>query len=136
MPSGRKALTPLANGGISATNGSDQLGPTAVIRSAAKLDLIKASNGTLLNLRFTPSVLKEKKDLAKFANFIRTYILIGGYHMQFNVISNSLLKKAQEDPAGYRNLLVRVAGYSAYFTELSKEVQDEIMDRTIHAEIA
>lgn len=136
LPSGRKATTPLANGGISATNGSDKLGPTAVIRSVCKIDHIKASNGTLLNLRFSPSTLKEERDIAKFADLLRSYAIMGGYHVQFNVISNSLLKKAQKEPQKYRNLLVRVAGYSTYFTELSKEVQDEIIARTIHSEIS
>jgi len=136
LPSGRKAKTPLANGGISATNGSDRLGPTAVLHSAAKLDLIKASNGTLLNLRISPSTLKEDRDVAKFVSFIRSYVSMGGYHVQFNVVSNKLLRKAQDHPENYRNLLVRVAGYSAYFTELSREVQEEIIDRTIHTEIA
>ena len=135
LPSGRLATEPLANGGISATNGSDMNGPTALIKSASKLDHVAACNGTLLNMRFSPNVLKEDRDIAKFANFLRTYCLLGGYHVQFNVISSKLLKKAQATPEKYRNLLVRVAGYSAYFTELSKDVQDDLINRTVYNEV-
>ena len=135
LPSGRLAKEPLANGGISATNGSDMTGPTALIKSASKLDHVAACNGTLLNMRFSPNVLKEDRDIAKFANFLRTYCLLGGYHVQFNVISSKLLKKAQKTPDKYKNLLVRVAGYSAYFTELSKDVQDDLINRTVYNEV-
>ncbi len=135
LPSGRLAYEPLANGGISATNGSDMLGPTALIKSVSKLDHIKACNGTLLNMRFSPAVLKEERDLVKFANFLRAYCLMGGYHVQFNVVSSKLLKKAQQTPEKYKNLLVRVAGYSAYFTELARDVQDDLINRTVHEEV-
>ncbi len=135
LPSGRHALEPLANGGISATNGSDMNGPTALIKSVSKIDHVKACNGTLLNMRFSPAVLKEKRDIVKFANFLRAYCLMGGYHVQFNVVSSKLLIKAQQTPEKYRNLLVRVAGYSAYFTELSKDVQDDLINRTVHDEV-
>jgi formate C-acetyltransferase len=136
LPNGRKAKEPLANGGISAVNGTDHLGPTALIRSASRLDHVKACNGTLLNMRFSPGVLKEERDLAKFANFLRAYALMDGFHVQFNVVSSSLLKKAQKEPQKYRNLMVRVAGYSAYFVELCKEVQDDLINRTVYSEIA
>jgi len=135
LPSGRHAFEPLANGGISATNGSDMNGPTALIKSVAKLDHVKACNGTLLNMRFSPQVLKEDRDIVKFANFLRAYCLLGGYHVQFNVVSSELLKKAQKNPEKYRNLLVRVAGYSAYFTELSVDVQNDLINRTVHEEV-
>ena len=135
LPSGKKAREPLANGGISATNGSDQTGPTALARSASKLDHVYACNGTLLNMRFSPSVLKEERDLNKFAGFLRAYVLMGGFHVQFNVVSSTLLKKAQKNPEKYPNLLVRVAGYSAYFTELSPEVQQDLINRTVHSEV-
>jgi formate C-acetyltransferase len=135
LPSGRKAGEPLANGGISATNGSDTHGPTALIKSAVKVDSVAANNGTLLNMRFSPSVLKEERDIIKFANFLRAYCLAGGYHIQFNVVSSSLLKKAQVTPGQYKNLLIRVAGYSAYYTELSKEVQDDLIARTEYDEV-
>ncbi len=135
LPSGRKLGEPLANGGISATNGSDVNGPTSLIKSAAKVDSVSACNGTLLNMRFSPSVLKEDRDIAKFANFLRAYCLAGGYHIQFNVVSSDLLKKAQKTPEKYKNLLIRVAGYSAYFTELSKEVQDDLIERTVYDEV-
>lgn len=135
LPSGRPAYEPLANGGISATNGSDMNGPTALIKSVSKIDHIKACNGTLLNMRFSPSVLKEERDIVKFANFLRAYCLMGGYHVQFNVVSSKLLKKAQQTPEKYRNLLVRVAGYSAYFTELAKDVQNDLINRTVNEEV-
>lgn len=133
LASGRKAETPLANGGISACNGNDQTGPTAVMHSAAKFDNQMANNGTLLNLRFSPSSLKEKRDIAKFSSLIRSCILMGGYHI---VISNGLLREAQKHSEKYPNLLVCVAGYSAYFTELSKEVQGDLIARTIHEKLA
>ena len=136
LPYGRKATTPLANGGISPTNGSEKSGPTAILQSAAKLDHIAAGNGTLLNLRFSPSVLKEKRDLSKFVAFLRTYAALGGFHVQFNVINSDILRKAQKNPKQYKNLLIRVAGYSAYFTELSPEVQEDVINRTIHEEMA
>ena len=126
LASGRKAETPLANGGISACNGNDQTGPTAVMHQIA-------NNGTLLNLRFSPSSLKEKRDIAKFSSLIRSCILMGGYHI---VISNGLLREAQKHSEKYPNLLVCVAGYSAYFTELSKEVQGDLIARTIHEKLA
>lgn len=135
LPSGRKANEPLANGGISAANGSDQMGPTALVKSVSKVDHVLACNGTLLNMRFSPTVLKEDRDLKKFAGFLKAFTLMGGYHVQFNVVSSKLLKKAQLNPEKYPNLLVRVAGYSAYFTELNPEVQQDLINRTVYAEM-
>jgi formate C-acetyltransferase len=135
LPSGRKAREPLANGGICACNGADKLGPTALLSSVARVDHLSCRNGTLLNMRLSPSVLKEERDIVKFTNLLRTYIMLGGYHIQFNVVSSSVLKKAQKEPSKYRNLLVRVAGYSAYFTELCKEVQEDLINRTVYEEV-
>jgi formate C-acetyltransferase len=136
LPSGRKAKTPLADGGISPTHDAEAKGPTSVIQSAAKLDHIAACNGTLLNMRFSPSVLKEERDLLKLVALLRAYCAMGGFHIQFNVIDNKILRDAQKNPHKYRSLMVRVAGYSAYFTELSPEVQEDIISRASFAEVS
>jgi len=131
LPDGRIAGEPLADN-ASPMRGRDALGPTAVFKSVAKLDLVLVHNGALLNMKFTPSMLNSTEDLMKFANLIRTYFDLGGYHVQFNVVSKETLIDAQKHPENYRNLLIRVSGYSAYFVELSKEIQDEIILRTEH----
>jgi len=127
-PNGRYAHLPMSDG-TSPSQGCDRNGPTAVIKSLAKMDQIK-SGGTLLNQRFLPSVLKSEKDLDKLCSLVRTYFSSGGHHIQFNVIDTSTLKMAQEHPDDYRNLLVRVAGYSDYFVDLDQEHQEEIISRT------
>jgi len=88
--------------------------------------------GTLLNMKFTPAILSGQEQLGKFSELIRTYFALGGYHMQFNVVSKETLLAAQKDPQAHRSLIVRVAGYSDYFISLSKDVQDEIIMRTAH----
>lgn len=128
-PDGRKAKTPLADG-VSPTAGMDQNGPTAVMNSVAKLDHFIASNGTLLNQKFHPSVLQGEQGLNNLMNLIRGYFEKKGMHVQFNVVSKELLLKAQKNPGEYRNLVVRVAGYSAQFVTLDKSVQDDIINRT------
>jgi formate C-acetyltransferase len=127
-PDGRLADTPLSEG-ISPVQGMDTNGPTAVVRSMARLDHARCC-GTLLNMKFHPSALSGEEGLRKFAHLVRTYFKLGGHHMQFNVVSAETLRAAQENPEEYRSLIVRVAGYSDYFVRLSRELQDEIISRT------
>jgi len=134
LPSGRLAKEPLADG-VSPAIGGDRNGPTSVIKSVSKLDHIEASNGTLLNQKFSPEVLKTKDQLIKFMNLIRAYFELGGWHVQFNVVSAKTLREAQMNPEQYRNLLVRVAGYSAFFVELDRSLQENIIARTEHTTI-
>lgn len=129
-PDGRLAGVPFSEG-ISPVQGMDRNGPTAVVRSMARLDQVRCS-GTLLNMKFHPSALKGEESLDKFAQLIRTYFKLGGHHMQFNVLSSETLRAAQQHPDDYRTLIVRVAGYSDYFVRLSRELQDEIISRTEH----
>ncbi len=130
MPDGRKAGLPLSEG-ISPVQGADRNGPTAVVKSAAKMDHIK-TGGTLLNMKFTPSLLASEEGMASVAGLVRSYFKLDGHHMQFNVVSAATLQEAQEDPASHRDLIVRVAGYSDYFCDLSTELQNEIIARTEH----
>jgi len=125
---GRFAHLPESDG-TSPSHGADRNGPTAVIKSLSKMDQMK-SGGTLLNQRFLPSVLASDQDLKKLGGLIRTYFTLGGHHIQFNVIDTKTLRAAQEHPDQYRNLLVRVAGYSDYFVDLDREHQEEIINRT------
>lgn len=129
-PDGRREKQPLSEG-ISPVQGADRLGPTAVIKSAAKMDQVK-TGGTLLNQKFTPQLLEGEEGINSLAHLIRVYFKLGGHHIQFNVISADTLKAAQKEPEKYRNLIVRVAGYSDYFNNLSKTLQDEIISRTEH----
>ena len=129
-PDGRVAGAPLADGGLSPSAGRDRKGPTAVLRSVGKLNLELASNGTLLNMKFLPDALEGRENLANFVALLRAFSQLGIPHVQFNVVSAETLRKAQAEPEAYRNLVVRVAGYSAYFTELDRALQDEIVERT------
>lgn len=129
LPSGRKATTPLADG-ISPYPGYDQNGPTAVIKSVCSVDHTKNGSGTLLNLKLTPSLIASQEDKRKLIALLRAEAELGGYHVQFNVIKRDTLLKAVEKPQEYKDLLVRVAGYSAYFVELREEAQQLIIDRT------
>ena len=129
-PDGRRTGKPLSEG-ISPVQGADRLGPTAVIKSAAKMDQVK-TGGTLLNQKFTPRLLEGEEGINSLAHLIRAYFKLGGHHIQFNVISADTLRTAQKEPEKYRNLIVRVAGYSDYFNNLSKTLQDEIISRTEH----
>lgn len=129
MPNGRKSRTPLADG-VSPSAGADLNGPTAVIKSVSKLDHMKASNGTLLNQKFNPEIMQTEEQLEKFMTLVRTYFELGGWHIQFNVVSAETLKDAQEHPEEYKNLLVRVAGYSAFFVDLDVSLQENIIART------
>jgi len=130
-PDGRRAYQPLSEG-ISPVQGADRKGPTAVLQSAAKMDHVK-TGGTLLNLKFNPQVLEGEAGLDRMAGLVRGYFAQDGHHMQFNVVKADTLRRAQDAPEQHRHLIVRVAGYSDYFCDLSRELQDEIIARTEHA---
>jgi formate C-acetyltransferase len=130
-PDGRFAGEVLADGAASPMRGRDVNGPTAVIKSASKIPQQRFQS-FLLNMKFHPSALKTTEDLRKLAILIKTYFKLGGKHVQFNVVSRETLIEAQKHPENYRDLIVRVAGYSAHFIELAKPVQDEIIKRTEH----
>jgi len=128
-PDGRYAGEVLADGGVSPMRGRDISGPTAIIKSASKIDQVRFQS-VLMNMKFHPSALGDTEDLNKLATLIKTYFSLGGKHVQFNVVGREILLKAQKQPENYRDLVVRVAGFSAYFVQLSKQVQDEIIART------
>lgn len=127
-PDGRNAWKVLSEG-ISPVQGADTNGPTAVIRSAAKIDHIK-TGGTLLNQKFTPSLLSTEEGCNNLVHLIRAYFRMDGHHIQFNVVDADTLREAQKHPEDYRDLIVRVAGYSDYFNDLGEELQNEIICRT------
>lgn len=129
-PDGRRSGMPQSEG-ISPASGSDRNGPTAVVKSAAKMDHLK-TGGTLLNQKFTPSILSGQEGIDNLCHLIRGYFNMDGHHIQFNVIKADTLRKAQQNPEQYRDLIVRVAGYSDYFCDLGKSLQDEIIARTEH----
>lgn len=129
-PDGRHARDWLSEG-ISPVQGHDKNGPTAVAKSVGKLDHARC-NGTLLNMKLSPQILRTREDLHKLAGLIRGYFDHGGHHVQFNIIDENTLRDAQKHPENYRNLLVRVAGYSDYFVLLSLDIQEEIISRTEH----
>lgn len=131
-PDGRFAGEQLADGGLSPMLGQDAQGPTAVLKSVSKLDNHLLSNGTLLNVKFTPSTLEGPAGLNKLADFLHAFIQLKLQHIQFNVVNAQTLREAQQRPQDYAGLVVRVAGYSAFFVELSKEIQDDIIRRTTH----
>jgi len=133
-PDGRRAWEPLSEG-ISPVQGADRHGPTAVIKSAAKIDHAR-TGGTLLNQKFTPQLLKGEEGLNKVAQLVRSYFRLDGHHIQFNVVTAATLRAAQADPEKYRDLIVRVAGYSDYFCDLTRALQDEIIARTEHEAFA
>ncbi len=130
LPDGRNSGKPLSEG-ISPVQGADRKGPSAVIKSASKLDHLK-TGGTLLNQKFTPSFFEGDKSIQSIISLVRTYFKLDGHHIQFNVVSAETLRKAKKDPDNYRDLIVRVAGYSDYFVDLVEELQDEIISRTEH----
>jgi pyruvate-formate lyase len=120
--------------GISPVQGADRHGPTAVLRSAAKMDQIK-TGGTLLNMKFTPSLLAGESGIDHLHTLVRSYFKMDGHHVQLNVVSADTLRAAQADPSAHRDLIVRVAGYSDYFCDLSEALQNEIIQRTEHTEL-
>jgi len=127
---GRKASEPLSEG-ISPVQGADRKGPTAVIKSASKMDHIR-TGGTLLNQKFTPNLLADEDGIDKLAHLIRSYFRLDGHHIQLNVVSAEMLRDAQKHPDKYRDLIVRVAGYSDYFVDITPDLQNEIIKRTEH----
>jgi formate C-acetyltransferase len=130
-PDGRRAGEPLADNS-SPSAGTDTHGPTATVKSVAKLDHVVVSNGTILNLKFHPTALHGEGRLRKFGNLIRSFFDLKGFQVQFNVLSPEKLRDAQRHPERYRNLIVKVAGYSAYFTSLDKELQEQLIARTTY----
>ena len=129
-PDGRKAGAPLSEG-ISPVQGADRRGPTAVLKSAGKIDHLR-TGGTLLNQKFLPHILADETGIDRLAQLVRTYFRMDGHHIQFNVVDAETLRKAQQTPDAYRDLIVRVAGYSDYFVDLTPELQEEIIQRTGH----
>ncbi len=131
-PNGRLSRKAISDG-TSPSHGADTNGPTAVIRSLGKIDQVK-SGGTLLNLRFLPSMLNSDESVAKLGSLVRSYFSLGGHHVQFNIVDNATLIAARKNPEEYRDLMVRVAGYSDYFNDLSDNLKQEIIDRTVNSE--
>ncbi len=129
-PDGRHAGEPLAEGGISPHQGRNRSGVTATMNSVAKLDQVKLTNGSILNMRISPDLVKDDAGLRRFSAMVRTFFENGGNLVQFNFTSNQILREAQRHPEQYRDLLVRVATYSSYFVELSPSLQDNIIQRT------
>jgi formate C-acetyltransferase len=130
LPDGRKAKEPLSEG-ISPVQGADRKGPTSVLKSASRIDHLR-TGGTLLNQKFSPSFFRTDYSMKKLVRLIRSYFSMNGHHIQFNVVTAETLKQAQKEPEKYRDLIVRVAGYSDYFNDLGKDLQDEIISRTEH----
>jgi formate C-acetyltransferase len=129
-PDGRFANLPVSEG-ISPVQGADVNGPTSVLKSAAKIDHLR-TGGTLLNQKFTPQIFDDEESIDKIVSLIRSYFKMDGHHIQFNVIDADTLREAQENPENYKDLIVRVAGYSDYFVDLTPELQEEIIKRTEH----
>ncbi|MFZ4522207.1 MAG: trans-4-hydroxy-L-proline dehydratase [Bacteroidales bacterium] len=127
-PNGRLAGKSISDG-TSPSHGADTHGPSAVIRSLTKLDHVK-SGGTLLNQRFLPSLLRKEEDIRKLGHLIRSYFTLGGHHIQFNIVDTATLLAAQACPEDYRDLLVRMAGYSDYFNDMNADLQQEVIERT------
>ena len=132
-PDGRNAYLPLSEG-ISPFQGADHNGPTSVIKSASKIDHLR-TGGTLLNQKFSPSFFEDEESYEKLTALIRSYFSLDGHHIQFNVVNAETLKDAQKNPERYRDLIVRVAGYSDYFNDLGEDLQNEIIRRTEHEEV-
>jgi len=132
LPSGRKAGTTLTDG-MGPTGGTDVSGPTAVLKSVSKIPHDMFVSGTLLNLKLDPELLKDERGKRNLMSYIKSMCDLGIYHVQFNVIANETLLAAQKEPEHHKDLLVRVAGYTAYFVELGKDVQEEIIGRTMQS---
>ncbi len=133
LPDGKKKGEPLSEG-ISPVQGADRQGPTAVIKSVSKIDHLR-TGGTLLNQKFSPQLLATEDGLTKLMHLVRAYFRLDSHHIQFNVVTTETLKEAQANPEKYRDLIVRVAGYSDYFVDLTPELQNEIIRRTEHLKI-
>ena len=131
LPSGRRAWTPLADG-CSPFHGYDKRGPTASIKSVAAIHHERHTAGTLLNVKLNPDLVSDERGLDNLAALIHGFFDLGGYHIQFNIVTGATLRAAQEKPEEYQGLMVRVAGYSAFFADLCREMQDDIISRTEH----
>lgn len=134
LPSGRKAWKPLTDG-ISPTGGTDITGPTAVLKSISRIPHHLFTSGTLLNMKLDPVLIEDDRGKSNLMDYLKSFCDLGNYHIQFNVVTTETLQKAQKIPEDYRDLLVRVSGYTAYFVELGKEIQDEIIGRTTQSAI-
>ena len=134
-PDGRLAKEPLADGGMSPVYGRDINGPTAVLKSVSKVHSEFGSNGTLLNMKFLPSLFKTVEGVNKFVSLMRAFVRLRIIHAQFNVVNREDLLAAMDHPEPYRSLTIRVAGYTAYFTELAPDLQQEIIARTAFTDI-
>jgi formate C-acetyltransferase len=130
-PDGRGKSQPLSDA-MSPSTGVDLEGPTRLHKSGAKIDTWRATNGIAFNCKFTTAAVAGERELSKWADLVRTYILLKGQSIQYTVVSNEALKAAQMHPDEYRDLIVRTGGYSAFFVELDKETQDSIIARTEH----
>ena len=128
-PDGRFAYQPISDG-ISPAQATDKNGPTAIVSGASKLKQSNDYNGTLLNMKFHPKAIEGQEGLDKLIYLVQTYFAQGGMHIQYNVISSDILRKAQKRPEEFRDLVIRVAGFSAYFVELYKDLQDDLISRT------
>jgi len=129
LPDGRKAFLPLSEGGISPYQGRNVSGPVATYRSCAKLDHVKLTNGSIFNMRFSPKDLDTPQKLKDFEHMLRTFLESGGFFVQYNIVDTETLRAAQKNPEQYRDLLVRVATYSAYFVELGEDLQEDVINR-------
>ena len=134
-PDGRKSKEPLADGGMSAVCGRDANGPTSLLKSVSKINSLFGSNGTLLNMKFLPSFFGTGEAITKFAGLLRAVVALNINHVQFNVVNREDLVAAQREPENHRNITIRVAGYTAYFTELARDLQDEIIARTAYGDV-
>jgi formate C-acetyltransferase len=127
-PNGRLAGKSISDG-TSPSHGADTHGPSAVVKSLTKIDHVK-SGGTLLNQRFLPSLMRKEEDIRKLGHLIRSYFTLGGHHIQFNIVDTATLLAAQACPEDYKDLLVRMAGYSDYFNDMNADLQQEVIERT------
>jgi formate C-acetyltransferase len=128
LPSGRLAGMPISNGG-SPCNGAAVNGPTAILNSLGKMDNLECNNGIVLNIRMNPAVFKDTSGINKLANMVRSIVDKNIMHIQFNVVTTDILRAAQKDPEKHKDVVVRVAGYSAFFVNLSKGLQEEVIAR-------
>ena len=131
LPDGKKKTEPLADG-ISPNYGADINGPTAAMKSICAIDHVRCGNGVIFNQKITPSAVSTPEGIAKWADMVMGYISLGGGHVQFNIIDAETLRDAMDHPEKHKGLVVRVAGYSAFFNELAPEIQESIIDRTEH----
>lgn len=129
LPDGRYAGEPISEGGISPHQGRNVSGPVATYNSVSKIDHVQLTNGSVLNMRFNPATLKTEESMKKFCSMLRTFLETGGFFVQFNIVDSETLRDAQKNPDQYRDLLVRVATYSAYFVELGENLQNDIINR-------